>query len=86
MNHTIVFIDRIENSYSPYNGIATSRRVRISGGVITAATNINVIRVCLRYFDIIEAFKIPILARINVITGSWKTIPKRIVRDTKVEI
>lgn len=69
-----------------YNGMTTIIRVTISGGVMIAAMSIIRMRACLRYFDIIEAFKIPILARINVITGNWNTIPKRSVRDTNVEM
>ena len=67
------------------NGTDTKINVIISGGVMTAAMSIMKMMACLRYFDIWEALRIPILESINAITGNWNTTPNSSVSDTNVE-
>ena len=73
-------------SYSKYNGIVTKTRVIKSGGVIIAATSIMTIKACFLYFAKSREEMNSNLAKKNIITGNWNTIPIMNVRVVNVSM
>lgn len=73
-------------SYKPYIGIVTNMSVKMSGGVIMAATIIIIMNAYDRYFFNVPTSINPIFPSTKAMTGSWNTIPIKNVKVVNVEI